>query len=429
MINNWKLGSGAKLVVEDIPFLRSAAVGVYIKVGSRHEKPGLIGASHLIEHMLFKGTPSFTARNIAEIFEGMGGQLNAYTGKEYTCLYARTLDEDIYAAMDIIFDMLFNSCMTRQDLDTERRVVLEEINTYEDTPDELIHDVFARHYWEGHSMGYPILGSLESIGEMDREEMFAYFRAYYVPANMVVAVAGNVDNLKIKDYIEMKLEPYCRPAAREMDTKPPENASFISLVPKDVEQIQICLGVPGSSYWDEDRYTQTVLNSILGAGMSSRLFQKLREELGLAYSVYSYPSSYSDTGLFSIYIGTSRGRVPQFCEVLNQEIELFKARGVSPEEILRTQKLTRASVAMSLESVMNRMTRLGKTMLMYDRVISPEEFIARIDAVTTAMVQEMAEKLLRPELFALAAIGEESALPLVEQEYRKWWGKHESSHN
>ncbi|NMC26851.1 MAG: insulinase family protein [Syntrophomonadaceae bacterium] len=422
MINSWECSNGAKLVVEDIDYLRSAAVGVYIKVGSRHENPGLMGASHLIEHMLFKGTPSLTACDIAEKLEGMGGQLNAYTGKEYTCVYARTLDEDIFEAMDIVFDMLFNSCMSPQDLDTEREVVMEEINTYEDTPDELIHDVFARQYWAGHPMGNPILGSLESVGNMDREAMITYYRSCYVPANMVIAVAGNVDNLKVRDYLEDKLKDRNGSVCGLADTKPVENSPFITLVPKEVEQIQICLGVPGLSYLDDERYTQTVLNSILGAGMSSRLFQKLREELGLAYSVYSYPATYSDTGLFSMYIGTSRSKVAQFCAVLNEEIERFVVQGVTADEILRTQKLTKSSIAMSLESAMNRMTRLGKSMMMYDRIISPEEVIAKISQVTPEMVQELAARLLRPELFAIAAIGDERALPLVETEYKKWWG-------
>jgi predicted Zn-dependent peptidase len=240
---------------------------------------------------------------------------------------------------------------------------------------------------------------------------------------MVVSVAGNVDHLQVKEYVEGKLDVHQGPAPLVVAQNPGDYTAFVNLVPKEVEQIQICLGVPGLSYHDEERYTETVMNSILGGGMSSRLFQKLREELGLAYSVYAYPANYSDTGLYSIYIGTSPGRVEQFSAVLYEEIVRFTAQGVTQEEINRTQKLTKSSVAMGLESVMNRMTRLGKTVLMYDQVISPEEVIARINAVTPAMVQDMAQRLLRPELFALAAIGEKSVLPLVEQEYKKWWGK------
>ncbi|MCX5779530.1 MAG: pitrilysin family protein [Firmicutes bacterium] len=423
MINNCKLTNGAQLVVEDMPYLQSAAVGVYIRVGSRHEPPNLAGASHLIEHMLFKGTPTRNAREIAESLEIMGGQLNAYTGKEYTCIYARTLDEDIYTAMDIIFDMIFNSELADKDIDTERNVVIEEINTYEDTPDELIHDVFSRKFWDGHPMGNSILGTLESVTGMKRDELYAYYKEYYVPANMVVSIAGNVDHLKVKEYVEGKLDVYPGLPPADRAQKPGDYQAFIDLVPKEVEQLQICLGVPGLSYHHEDRYTLTVMNSILGGGMSSRLFQKLREELGLAYSVYAYPANYSDTGLFNIYIGTSPARVEQFCAVLYEQLEQFSHWGVTEDEIFRTRKLTKSSIALSLESVMNRMTRLGKTVLMYDQVISPEEVIARINAVTANMVQDMAQRMFRPDLFSLAAIGDKNILPLVEGEFIKWWRK------
>ena len=423
MINSWSISNGGKLVVEDIPYLKSAAVGVYIRVGSRNETSSLAGVSHFIEHMLFKGTPQRTARDIAESMEGMGGQLNAFTSKEYTCLYARTLDEDIYSAMDIVFDMLFNSLMAEKDLDTERNVVIEEINMYEDTPDELIHDVFARKFWNGHPMGNSILGSLESISEMNRDELYQYYKKYYVPANMIISVAGNVDNIKVKDFVESKLASQKGIQPFSAIDKPAECAPFINLLPKEVEQMQICLGVPGVSYRHEDRYIQNVMNSILGGGMSSRLFQRLREELGLAYSVYSYPASYSDTGLYSIYIGTSPSKVGQFCAAFYEQIEQFINHGVTDEEITRTQKLIKSSISLGLESVMNRMTRLGKSILMYDQIVPPEEVIEKVYAVKPFMVQEMAQRIFKPELFSLAAIGDKDVLPIVEQEFKKWWGE------
>lgn len=422
MINSWNLGSGAKLVVEDIPYVKSAAMGVYIKVGARCETPGLAGVSHFIEHMLFKGTPQRTARDIAETMEGMGGQLNAYTGKEYTCLYTRTLDEDIYAAMEIVFDMLFNSTMNVKDINTERSVIIEEINMYEDTPDELIHDVFARKFWDGHPMGNSILGSEESITGMDRDELFQYYKQYYVPGNMIIAVAGNIDGARIKEFVDGKLALKTGPAGLLSREKPAPGPAFIDLVTKDVEQVQICLGVPGMSYCDEHRYIQNVMNSILGGGMSSRLFQKLREELGLAYSVYTYPASYSDTGLFNIYIGIGPSRVGEFCAALYEQLQLFTEYGVTGEEIARTQKLMKSSISLGLESVMTRMSRLGKSVLMYGEVISPEEVIEKVYAVEPVMVQQMAQSLFKPELFSIAAIGSQEVLPLVENEYKKWWG-------
>lgn len=422
MINSWNLNSGAKLVVEDIPYVKSAAVGVYIKVGSRNETAGLAGVSHFIEHMLFKGTPLRSARDIAETMEGLGGQLNAYTGKEYTCVYTRALDEDIYFAMEIVFDMLLNSMMDPKELDTERNVIIEEINMYEDTPDELIHDVFARKFWDGHPMGNSILGSLESITGMNRDGLFKFYKEHYVPANIIVSVAGNVDAVKIKEFVESKLDLQDQKSQLIPNQKPLTVNPFIKLVPKEVEQIQISMGVPGLSYQDEDRYTQNVMNSILGGGMSSRLFQKLREEMGLAYSVYTYPASYSDTGLFSIYIGTSASRVGQFYAAFNEQLQLFMEQGVTEEEITRTQKLMKSSISLGLESVMNRMTRLGKTILMYDKVIAPEEIIEKVYAVKPPMVQQMARNIFKPDLFSVAVIGNEEALPMIENEFKKWWG-------
>ena len=421
MIYRWELGNGAKLVAEDIPYVKSAAVGIYIKVGSRYEAPSLAGASHFIEHMLFKGTPDRTARDIAESMESMGGQLNAYTSKEHTCFYARTLDEDIYTAVDILFDMVFNSLMTPSDFDVERQVIIEEINMYEDSPDELIHDIFARKFWEGHNLGNSILGTNESIGAMDREELHNYYRQYYVPGNMIISVAGNVDPGRIKDYLEEKLEPYGGPIPAGSIVPPLLNQPFMQLMPKDVEQLQICLGLPGLSHHDDDRFILNVMNSILGGGMSSRLFQKLREELGLAYSVYSYPASYSDTGVFSIYTGTSPNRIDEFCRHLHEQIEVLVEQGVTDEEVSRTQKLMKSSLSLGLESVMSRMTRIGKAVMMYDYIMTPEEVIDRIYAVDAGMVQSMARSLFTGQPFSVAAIGSEAVLPEVERELARWW--------
>ncbi len=421
MIYRWELGNGAKLVAEDIPYVKSAAIGIYIKVGSRYESPSLAGASHFIEHMLFKGTPDRTARDIAESMESMGGQLNAYTSKEHTSFYARTLDEDIYTAVDIIFDMVFNSLLTPSDFDVERQVIIEEINMYEDSPDELIHDMFARNFWEGHNLGNSILGTIESIGAMDREELYNYYRQYYVPGNMIISVAGNIDPLRIKDYLEEKLEPYEGPVPAGLLLPPQLNQPFMQLMPKDVEQLQICLGLPGLSHHDDDRFILNVMNSILGGGMSSRLFQKLREELGLAYSVYSYPASYSDTGIFSIYTGTSPNRIDEFCSNLHEEIEVLVEQGVTDEEVSRTKKLMKSSLSLGLESVMSRMTRIGKAVMMYDTIMTPEEVIDRIYAVDASMVQGMARSLFAGQPFSVAAIGSEAVLAEVERELARWW--------
>ncbi|MEN6328088.1 MAG: pitrilysin family protein [Syntrophomonas sp.] len=422
LISSWNLTNGATLVVEEIPYLKSAAIGVYIKVGSRHEKAEIAGASHFIEHMLFKGTPVRTAREIAEGFEKIGGQLNAFTSKEYTCLYARTLDEDMYMAMDIIFDMLFNSSFADKDFNTEKGVIIEEINIYEDTPDDLIHDVFSRSLWKGHAMGSPILGTLDSVSSFERQEIYDFYKACYVPANMVISIAGNIDKDRIKDSIESHLKNEQTADVKLSQAKPSGLEPFISLVEKDTEQVQLCLGVPGLSYFNPLRYTQNVMNSILGGGMSSRLFQSIREERGLAYAVYSYPSNYSDTGSYSVCIGTGPAKVSRFFEALFTELEKFVKQGVSEEEVARTQQLIKSSMYLGLESVMNRMSRLGKSMLMYGELKSVEDVIADILAVNAGMVKDFAGNLLNKPNFSLAAIGPSEVLTDVEKEYHKWWG-------
>jgi predicted Zn-dependent peptidase len=421
MIRYWDLESKAKMVVEAIPHVKSAAIGLFVGVGSRHEKPHLAGASHFIEHMLFKGTESRSAREIAESFESMGGQLNAFTSKEYTCLYARTLDEDIYKAMEIVFDMLFNSSFTGKDFATEKDVVSEEINMYEDAPDELIHDVFMSQLWRGNSMGGPILGTLDSVAGFDRDEIYSFYRYSYQPSNLVIAIAGNVDPERIREKVDAYLASRSRDEVAFRMERPQPYVPFMQMVDKETEQVQLCLGVAGLSYHDESRFTLNVLNSILGGGISSRLFQSIREEQGLAYAVYSAPSNYSDTGSFAVFVGTGPHKVGRFFEELHKELERFLKEGVSGEEIVRTQHLIKSSMYLGLESVINRMTRLGKSVLMYGKVIDLEESIERIFAVRQDMVLDLAKKMLAEQELSMAAIGSAEVLPSVEQEFSRWW--------
>jgi predicted Zn-dependent peptidase len=421
VINCWELDSKASLVVEEIPYVRSVAIGVYIKVGSRHEDLSMSGASHFIEHMLFKGTNRRSAREIAESFEGIGGQLNAFTAKEHTCVYARTLDEHLDTAMDIIFDMLFNSSFAPKDFETEKGVIVEEINMYEDTPDDLVHDVFSQQLWQGHSMGRPILGTVDSVQSFKREEIFDFYRRAYVPANMIIAIAGNVDALRVKEKVESYLHPDMPDSASFINIEIPDYVPFIKTVAKDTEQVQICLGLPGISYRDKRRYTQNIMNSILGGGISSRLFQTIREELGLAYSVYSFPSNYSDTGSYVIHIGTGPGKVAQFFEVFHAEIDKFRQQGVIPGEVERTRQLIKSSMLMGMESVMNRMNRLGKSILMYGQVIPVDEVLEQIYAVTPEKVNHFANEVLDLPRFSLSTVGNAEVLAMVENEYKKWW--------
>lgn len=414
MIQTRQLQNGATVIIEEIPHVRSAAVGVFIKLGSRNETLEVNGISHFIEHMLFKGTMSRTARDIAEVFEEMGGQLNAYTSKEYTCFHARVLDEHTDLAMDILFDMLFNSTMTEKDINTEREVIIEEINMYEDSPDELVHDIFAQTILAGHPLGRSILGTLENIQEMSRDTVFNYYRDHYHPANMIIAIAGNVESEHIFDRIET-YSGYGPKYQKAVTSTVTQQNQGVTLVPKDTEQVQICLGVPGISYLDERRYTQNIMNSILGGGISSRLFQTIREEKGLAYSVYSYPSTYRDFGTYAIYVGTGPAKVQEFFTLLQAEINRFVDEGVTSEEVIRSQNQVKASLYLGMESIMARMNRIGKSLLLYDEVVPVEKVIEKIYRVTPEMVKNYARETLGSYKYSLATIGEASVLPEVEK--------------
>lgn len=421
MLDFWELENKAKLVIEEIPYVKSAAIGIFIKVGSRHEPWNLTGASHFIEHMLFKGTEKRTARDIAESFERIGGQLNAYTSKEYTCLYARTLDENLEMAFEILFDMLFNSNFTEKDFTTEKGVILEEINMYEDTPDDLVHDIFAQHMWLGHPMGKPVLGTAGTVSNFDRQAVIDFYRQRYIPENIVVSVAGNVDRQKTRELVEKEMNRRQAAAYGLPVEEARYGESFIRLLEKDTEQLQICIGIPGISYNDQSRFTQNVMNSILGGGMSSRLFQHLREELGLAYSVYSYANNYSDTGSFAVYIGTSPGKAGQAFQALKQQMDDFIDNGAAQEEITRTRQLVKSSMYLGLESVMNRMSRIGKSVLMYDQVMPIEDVLEKIFAVDQNMIKNLAQSLWQQQKVSLACIGPRELLPAIEEEFKRWW--------
>jgi len=416
VIDYWVLDNGARLVTEEIPYLRSVAIGIYVGVGSRDETDQVNGITHFIEHMLFKGTARRTAKDIAEAFENIGGQLNAYTSKEYTCYYARTLDENFEEALDILFDMVFGSIFAEKELLTEKGVISEEIGMYEDSPDELIHDVFSRVLWRNHALGRPILGTKETVFGLERDEVIGYYRRYYVPSNMVIAVAGNVKNAVVRDRIgEWLLHTQNSRVLRAKTALsfPVENK--LELVVKDTEQVQICIGAPSIPYSHEDRHVQNIMNSLLGGGIGSRLFQTIREQKGLAYSVYTYPTSYSDSGAFCTYAATSPEKVPDLMAALGEEMEKFRTSGVTEEEVNRAKRQVKANMYLGMESVMNRMSRLGKSVLFYDRIIPLEEIIDKVMVITPEDVQRFAGEVLRPDQLCLAAIGSQEALSMVEK--------------
>ena len=404
MINKIKLDNGVNLLTEDIPHVRSVAVGIWVNVGSRDESGSVAGISHFIEHLMFKGTENRTAKEIAEALDAVGGQLNAFTTKEYTCYYAKVLDEHFELALDILTDMLFNSKFDSADIDKERNVILEEIKMYEDTPDELVHDVFAGTIWDVHPLGRPIIGYAEVIRGLSRETITDYVGSHYVPGNTVVTVAGNINHDAVAEKISSifgKRKGTSRPRILEL----PQPKRQIVCRSKETEQVHLCVGAPGLPLDHEQIYVFQLVNTILGGGLSSRLFQEIREQRGLVYSVYSYHSSYHDAGLFCVYAGLSKENLNPALELIFKEIKDIQLNGVTDQELRRAKDQLKGNLLLSLESVNTRMSRLGKSQLYLGKVVPPEDIVLRIEKVTGDDIRKLAMEKLDPNNFALASVG------------------------
>lgn len=404
------LDNGVTIVSEEIPTVHSVAIGFWVRTGSRFEEPAEAGISHLIEHLLFKGTKKRSAKQIAEAIESVGGQLNAFTSKEYTCYYARVLDEYLPLAIDVLTDMLYSSLFKDEDLAREKKVVEEEIRMYEDTPDDIIHDFFSQTVWGGHPLGRPVIGTRDSLERITREDILSFFKRHYCPSNLVVSLAGHV---KHQDALSL-LEPVLGelPAGRcENQILPPSPRAALKSFYRDLEQVQICLGVPGVSLHDSRIYTLQVLNSILGGGASSYLFQRIREEHGLVYSVFSYFLSYIDSGLFIVYAGTNPANCQEVLDLTWDEVNKIIDIGVSDDELNRAKKQIKGSLLLASESVLHRMHRLGKSELVYNRFVTSEEILQKIAGVTVDDVQSLAMELFDPDRLTVTVLG-----PLAEGE-------------
>jgi len=398
------LDNGVHILTEDVPHVRSVAVGYWFDVGSRDENPEINGISHFIEHLMFKGTEKRTAKDIAEALDAVGGQLNAFTTKEYTCYYARVLDEHFDLAVDLLSDMLFSSKFAAHDIERERNVIIEEIKMYEDAPDELVHDIFAGSLWQGHALGRPIIGTSEVIARLSRDDIVNFYNTHYKPGKIVVAVAGNIRH----EEVVKKLRPIFESREGSVQSRKmtsPAPSCEVTCRNKDTEQVHLCVGTPGLSLDHEKIYVFQVINTVLGGGLSSRLFQEIREKRGLVYSVYSYHTSYHDTGLFCIYAGLSRHNVDEVLELIFKQVEDIQKNGVKEEELQRAKDQLKGNLYLSLENVSTRMSRLGKSQLYLGKVVPPEEIVARVNMVTADEVKELAGKMLKPEYFSLAAIG------------------------
>jgi len=399
------LENGVRIICEKIPYMRSVSVGIWVGAGSRNEKKEINGISHFIEHMLFKGTKKRSAKEIAESIDSIGGQINAFTAKECTCYYTKTLDTHIDIAIDVLSDMFFNSVFSEKDIEIERKVVLEEISMYEDSPEELVHDFLSETVWENDAIGMPILGTYECLKNINRNKIVDYISNHYLPENTVIAVAGNYDEKVLIENVKKNFESW---RSDKVPVKQYERAQFKvsnKVKQKDIEQVHICLGFEGIEHGNDDLYSLLALNNVFGGGMSSRLFQKIREEKGLVYSIYSYPSSYCNTGLFTIYAGMSPEHQETFLKLVMDEIKQLVKYGISDDELAKSKEQLKGSYILGLESTSSRMNSLGKSELMLGIVNSPEEILMKIDAVNNEKVREIIDRVFQIEKMSLAAVG------------------------
>ncbi|WP_409305472.1 M16 family metallopeptidase [Peribacillus sp. SCS-155] len=391
MIKRYTCQNGARIVLENIPTVRSVAIGVWIKTGSRHENPELNGISHFLEHMFFKGTSTRSAREIAESFDSIGGQVNAFTSKEYTCYYAKVLDNHASYALEILSDMFFNSVFDEEELKKEKNVVLEEIKMYEDTPDDIVHDLLSQAVYENHPLGYPILGTEETLETFNSDTMKKYVHDMYTPDKVVISIAGNVDDAFIKE-VEDYFGKYEGGSGHGHLEKPSFHQNILTRK-KETEQAHLCLGFPGLQIGHKDVYSLIVLNNILGGSMSSRLFQEVREQRGLAYSVYSYHSGYQDSGMVTIYGGTGANQLDSLYETIQETLSTLKRDGISEKELRNSKEQLKGSLMLSLESTNSRMSRNGKNELLLENHKSLDEIIELIDEVTEETVNAMGNKI------------------------------------
>lgn len=399
------LKNGVRIISEKIPGVRSVAIGIWVGTGSRHEKEGQEGISHFIEHLMFKGTRKRSAVDIAEALDSVGGQLNAFTTKEYTCYYTKTLDEHFSLGLEVLADMFFNSTFTDKAIEKERGVIEEEIKMYEDTPDELIHDLFAQTAWPNHPLGKPILGTIDSLSNIQRADILEYIHETYLPTRLVVAIAGNLEHQDVQEKVAKYFGEMDFREAKEEISTPEDTEADTSNINKDTGQVQICLGTKGLSMKDDRLFTLHIINNVLGGGLSSRLVQSIREERGLAYSVFSYHSAYCDTGLFTLYAGTSPAKYDEVIGLLVKELKKIAEEGITDKELSRAKEQIKGNLFLGLESVSSRMTRLGRNELCLNRVIPPAEIVERVFAVTLEDVQQLAQDLFKNQHYTLSTIG------------------------
>jgi predicted Zn-dependent peptidase len=394
---------GLRIVSEPVPGVRSVAIGVWIGVGSRFERTEEAGISHFLEHMLFKGTPTYSPEEIAQAFDGLGGEVNAATGKDYTVLYCRVLDELVDRAMPVLTDMLQRP--TFSDLDQEREVVLEEIAMYEDDPQDQIHDLASLAVFPDQALGRPVIGTAQVIGSVPEDGVRGYHRGHYTAPNIVVAAAGNIAHERVSELAEQLLgELPPEPGAGVFERAQPGPPTLL-VKEKPTEQYHLCLGGPGLSRNDQRRHAQSVLDTVIGGSMSSRLFQEVREKRGLAYSVGSYAVGYADTGQVGVYLGTREDNLATACEVVGSELRRIGDEPLADDELRRAKDHLKGRLVLGMESSGTRMNRIGRAVLTATELLTVDEIVSRVEAVTAEDVSDLAREHWQPESLSAAAIG------------------------
>jgi predicted Zn-dependent peptidase len=406
-IRRTTLPNGLLVLTEKVPHVRSVSMGVWIASGSRDESLALNGISHFVEHMVFKGTTSRSAQQFAREVDSIGGNLDAFTGKETVCFNIKVLDEHLAPALDLLSDLVLHPTFTPEDIAREQGVILEEIKMDEDNPDYLVHETFTQNFWKGDALGRPILGTVKTVSGFTQQVVFDFYAGRFTPRNMVFSAAGNLDH---DGFVAQVAEHFSGLAASSESPlaklAPPATHAHITLKrKKSLEQVQLCLGVPAPPVASPQRYAVYLLNAMLGGGMSSRLFQTIREDRGLAYSIYSETSPFRDTGAFSIYAGTSADKAPEVLRLTIEEIRRLKEDTVPEAELKRAKDQLKSNIVLGLESSSSRMTNLARQEMYFGRFFSVEDIIEQVEAITPADVQSLAQALFRPEAIALTMLG------------------------
>jgi len=398
------LSNGLRLVTEEVPHFHSVAVGVWLNVGSRDETQAESGLSHFLEHMVFKGTAKRSVLDIAREIDQLGGQCNAFTTKEQTCFHGRVLAEHLPRLVDLLSDLVLRAHLAAPDLERERQVILEEINAQDDNPEDLVHVHFARNFWQNHSFGWPILGEAEHIAQVNRDDLLAYRQQVYRPADVVVAAAGNLKHEALVDLVAAGFADFAN-GAPARPRLPAATHPGVYALTRDLEQVNLVMGAPGVAADDPRRYAVTMLQLILGGNMSSRLFQVIREQLGLAYAIQSYVQFFSDAGLLGIAAGVSPGNLKALMAAIRGELQKLQTETVLSSELTAAQDHLKGSILLSAEDCEHLMLRLAKNELNFGRYIPLQDIITGMLRVTAAEILELARDLLRPETWGVALLG------------------------